>query len=333
MTASSGSTDPAPFVSVVVETITAREHADEDRLVDDLAPGLAAIDRQHYPRDRFEVIVALDEDSRRHQAELERRCPFVTVTFSPKRNYFAAKNAGARQARGELVALVDGDCVPDADWLETLTGAMAPGVDVVAGRTRYAGRSASARTFSVPDFGNVMHAEGGSASGFNVNNVLFRREVLLANPLDARVRRNGGCYFLYHRLRKLGIRIVYEPRAAVTHGLDVGGLGFVRKHFDRGFDGTNVYRLDADNVLRGTPVFRRFGAAGLVAIVAHRVLVDWRRLVRERRQFGIPVWSLPYYAGVMTLVRLIELCGGLTAIVSPHLIPETPARRRDSRAA
>jgi hypothetical protein len=147
--------------------------------------------------------------------------------------------------------------------------------------------------------------------------VAFRREVLVTHPLDARVRRNGGCFLLFHDLQEQGARIVYEPRATVSHGLDIDGLGFVRKHFDRGFDATNVYRLDDRSVLRGTAVYRRFGALGLVALVARRTFIDWVRLVRYRRQIGIALFALPYFAAVATMVRFIELTGGLAASIGP----------------
>jgi hypothetical protein len=206
--------------------------------------------------------------------------------------------------------------VPASDWLESLLAPFEPGVAAVGGRTRYTGRSWAAWTFSVPDFAHVLAEEKDPASGFNINNVAFRREVLLAYPFDERIPRNGGCYFLFHQLRADEKRVLYEPGAVVAHGLDIRGLSFIRKHFDRGFDGITVYRLDERRVLRGTRLFRRFGALALVAIIGRRIAVDWMRLLRHRHQIGISVLELPYFAAVAVGIRLIELTGGLTAIVS-----------------
>lgn len=297
-----------PTVSVVIETVTLTEG-------DGSPAGLAGMERQTYPRDRIETIVVLNDavDS----TPLRARHPSFKF-ISAENNYFAAKNAGAAAASGEIIALLDGDCEPDPDWLEVLVERFEPGIDVVAGCTRYAGGSLSARTFSVPDFAYILSEEGDAASGFNINNLAFRREVLLAHPFDARIRRNGGCYFLFHQLRAAGVRVVYEPRARVAHGLDVAGLGFVRKHFDRGYDGVAVYRLDDRALLRGTRVFRRLGALSLPAIFGRRIMIDWLRMLRHRRQIGIPALALPYYAAVAVTTRLIELAGGLTAAVAPR---------------
>lgn len=316
-----------PLLSVVIETITAREHPTGEPLASLLAPTIAGVLGQDYPGDRVDVVVVLDAGNRAEEAALRRLWPSITVVMAPRSNYFAAKNAGAAASHGDIVVLLDADCVPDAGWLQALAGGFAPDVDVVAGRTRYAGLSATARTFSVSDFANVLASPQGEATGFNLNNVAFRRGVLIAHPLDARVRRNGGCYLLYHTLRSCGTRIVYEPRAVVAHGLDVGGTGFVRKHFDRGYDGTNVYRVDDARVLRGTSVIRRFGPLGLVALTARRIGIDWGRLIRDRRQIGIALWTTPYFGTVTLTVRLIELAGGLTAFAQapPDLTPQPRA--------
>lgn len=313
-----------PSVSVVIETVTTREDQGSHGLADRLAPTLAAVAVQTYPADLVETIVVLDGTvSEPAAAEIRARFPTVTVAFAGAPNYFAAKNRGAEVASAPIVALLDGDCVPAFDWLASLLQAFAAGPAVVAGRTRYAGTSWHARTFSVSDFANVVATPDG-ASGFNLNNVAFRRELLASHPLDARARRNGGCFLLYHELRELGVRIAYEPRAVVVHGLDIDGLGFVRKHFDRGFDGVSVYRLDERAVLRGTRMFRRFGALALVPMAGRRMILDWVRLVRDRRQIGISAMAVPYFACVMAGTRLIELAGGLVAVTR---------RARDSRPA
>jgi glycosyltransferase involved in cell wall biosynthesis len=301
-------------ISVIIETITRDDYAPA-AVADDLQRSIEAVRRQTYPPELIEIIVVVDQVlDPRSAEEILRRHPSVTLVHTPEHNYFAAKNAGARAASGSLVVLLDGDCEPAADWLETLASRFAPGVDVVAGRTRYTGNSLGARTFSVSDFSNVVGDETGAASGFNLNNVAFRREILLEHPLDTRVRRNGGCYLLYHQLRAGGARILYEPRATVRHGLDIRGLGFVKKHFERGFDGVGVYRVDDGAVLRGTRLFKRFGVLALVALTGRRVIFDWVRLLRDRRQIGVLPITLPYFALVTVMTRLIELTGGVMAI-------------------
>jgi glycosyltransferase involved in cell wall biosynthesis len=306
-----------PRVTVVIETITTRFDSANGSLVDDLGITLHALDKQTYPRDLIEQIVVIDDEVSHSDVEkLRNRYPAVKLVRSPASNYFAAKNTGTAAASGDVVALLDGDCEPAPDWLETLLAPLTSGVAAVGGCTRYTGGSWAARTFSIPDFAYVLAETNGAASGFNINNVAFPREVLLNHPFDTRISRNGGCYFLFHQLRAEGARIVYESRAVVAHGLDIDGFGFVRKHFDRGHDGVTVYRLDKNAVLRGTRLFRRLGGIALVPIIGRRILVDWMRLWRHRRQIGISLVALPYFAVIALVLRLIELTGGLTAVLA-----------------
>ncbi|MDQ3818487.1 MAG: glycosyltransferase family 2 protein [Acidobacteriota bacterium] len=306
-----------PHVSVVIETINARTAGASGSFADSLARTLEGLDHQTYPQELIERVIVLDREVAAADAnEVCRRYPSVKILSSLVSNYFAAKNVGVAAATCDFVALLDSDCVPAPGWLEALMAAFSSGAAAVGGRSTYKDDSLYARTFSVPHFSYALAERGGLASGFNIHNVAFRRELLLSHPFDARIRRDGGCYLLFHQLRAEGARVAHEPRALVWHGMDFRGLGFARKHFNRGRDGVAVYQLDERAVLRGTRVLRRFGAVALVAITGRRIIVDWLRMMRHRRQIGIPLLALPYFCAVAVVTRCIELAGGLAAIVA-----------------
>jgi cellulose synthase/poly-beta-1,6-N-acetylglucosamine synthase-like glycosyltransferase len=311
-----------PLVSVVMETVTVGY--DEGRpgsLADELEGSLHGLARQSYPSGLIEALVVVGADVPSSVAEhVTRRFPFVRLVVTPISNYLAAKNAGGRTARGRIVAMLDADCVPGAEWLERLVSRFDdPGVAVVAGRTRYADRSLWMRALSVPSFGYILAARSGEASGFNLNNVAFRAGVLRDHPLEERIPRNGGCSLLYHELRAAEKKIVYEPLATTAHGIeDVRGLRVLKKHFTRGYDGVVAYRIDDARALRGTRIFRRFGFGATFVITAWRLVRDWSFIVRHRRQIGIPGAATPYFGAVALATRLIELAGMLRALADPR---------------
>jgi glycosyltransferase involved in cell wall biosynthesis len=304
-----------PNVTVVIETVTSREDTSSGSLALDLQSTLDGLRAQTYPAEQIDTVVVVDDEiPAASVAEIRARFPFVRIVSAPARNYFSAKNAGTRAATGEYVALLDGDCTPDPDWIERLITRFEPEVGFVAGATKYAGGTAAAKTFSIPDFAYVAAVDG-EATGFNLNNLAARRSLLREHPLNERIRRNGGCFLLFHQLKKAGVRVLYEPRAMVTHALDVGGLGFFAKHFGRGFDGVSVYRCDQSNVLRGSRLFRTAGPLILPAIYLRRLVLDWVHLSRHRRHMRLSLLALPYFASVAVLLRSIEFLGATAAMV------------------
>ena len=51
-------------------------------------------------------------------------------------------------------------------------------------------------------------------------------------------------------------------------------------------------------------------------ILGRRVVVDWMRLLRHRRQMDIPAVALPYFLMIAAFTRTVELAGGLAAAFS-----------------
>lgn len=320
-----------PHVSVVIETITTRAEGAVSTLAEDLSRTLAGLRRQTYNSALIQPIVVLDHAIDAARADdLRRLNPEITFVSAPcADNYFAAKNAGVAASTGEIVALVDGDCEPAADWLDVMVGVFRdPGIDVVAGCTRYPGDSWTARAFSVSSFAGVKAKSDGGAAAFNLNNIGFRRDVLRSFPFDERVTRHGGCYEQYARLRAAGKRIVYCPAMLMSHGIgDVANFAFIEKHFQRGFDAIGIHFRDHGSVLRGTPIIRRFGLLGLIVLSTRRTFNDWRAIVGLRREMGFGWMSVPVLSAMAVMLRSIEFAGAFTAYLKRREIahPRPPA--------
>jgi len=126
--------EPAPLVTLLVPT--------RDR-VEILRPCVDAIlERTDYPN--IELLI-LDNQSRcpetlAYMAEVEQRDPRVRVLHWPQPfNYSAINNFGARQARGQLLGLVNNDIEPiNPDWLsEMVSHACRPEIGCVGAKLYY----------------------------------------------------------------------------------------------------------------------------------------------------------------------------------------------------
>ena len=117
-------------VSVVVPTFRRPEL---------LSRCLGALAAQDFEATGFEVLIADDAGS----AETRRQVEEFAARSRPAVGYVAvtgghapaaARNAGWRAARGELIAFTDDDCIPEPHWLSAGVAAFAGDIDAVTGR-------------------------------------------------------------------------------------------------------------------------------------------------------------------------------------------------------
>jgi glycosyltransferase involved in cell wall biosynthesis len=115
-----------PFVSIVVPVLNDWNA---------LAHCLKALRSQTYPQERFETVIIDNGSTERPPLDLE-LSPNTRLINEPKASVYAARNAGIRQARGEVIAFTDADCIPDHKWLACGVRSLLarPEAGLVAGR-------------------------------------------------------------------------------------------------------------------------------------------------------------------------------------------------------
>ena len=199
----------------------------------ELARCLAAIERLDYAHDSFEVIVV--DDGGRAPV----RARGARVIRQANAGPAAARNRGAAAARGRWIAFTDDDCEPAPDWLISLQRPLERGVAAVAGRaTNGEPDSACARAGQLLIDHLLRHynRDPRDARFATSNNLAVeRRTLLVAGGFDRSFARAAGeDRELVHRLRGLGHRIAYEPRAVVAHHHRQDVAAFWRQHYGYG---------------------------------------------------------------------------------------------------
>ncbi|MFZ0698792.1 MAG: glycosyltransferase [Thermoplasmata archaeon] len=206
----------APFRPLISIVITVRnEEPNLRRLFDGLLV-------QESP---FEIIFvdALSRDRSFDIAqEYARRVPGSMLAFQRYGSRGVGRNAGVAFARGEFVAFIDGDCVPDPAWLAALRRELRQ-ADVVAGRTEPIGRVR---------YGALERIElyqKGSDVTYPSCNLAYRRVLfeqlggfdprfITAEDIDLNLRavRRGATIryapdaIVYHQMRTTVIRFLYQ---------------------------------------------------------------------------------------------------------------------------
>lgn len=223
----------APRITVVIPT--------RDR-PDPLARCLDSVLACAYPPERFDVIVADNAPSGPHTRELVAAYGDVTYLLAERPGSAAARNLGARHARGEMVAFVDDDALVDRHWLAELaagfraaddvacvTGLVAPAELDTWAQQLFAEYGGFGDGFDAAVLDTGAHRPPDPLFPFNPgilgsgNNVAFRRGALLelggydeclGNGTPARA---GEDWELFLRLFRAGRTAVYHPAALVHH--------------------------------------------------------------------------------------------------------------------
>jgi glycosyltransferase involved in cell wall biosynthesis len=200
------------LISVVVPMYNAEPY---------LAACLDALVSQDFPCGDYEVLL-VDNGSTDGSVAIARRHPAVTLLSEATRGAYSARNRGIRQARGEVIAFTDPDCVPDRSWLREIAAALSdPRVELVSGRRRPA--IGTGLLASVADYGNAKDAfvlEGDDAELYygHCNNMAVRRRVFEILGLFAERPRGSDVHFVRRVAGEYSCGpIRYAPAAAVTH--------------------------------------------------------------------------------------------------------------------
>jgi glycosyltransferase involved in cell wall biosynthesis len=216
-------------LSVVISTFNRQEY---------LKAAIKSLEGQSYPTSDFEVIV-VDNNSTDKTADLVAACSRsspVRIKYlkEVRQGISYARNRGAREARGDVVAFLDDDAAAGSDWLERLAEVYAtfPDAGAVGGRIEAVWPGAKPTWVTQ----NLELSLGGALNyGKEINelhypstpyggNISIRRDLFLsvggfAEDLGRSGRGLLGCeeVLLCYRMTQQGRKIYFSPHAVVHH--------------------------------------------------------------------------------------------------------------------
>jgi glycosyltransferase involved in cell wall biosynthesis len=225
---------PKPVVSVVVPT------RDRAGYLDVTLTSLLEQDLG----EPYEVIV-VDDGSRDSTPDVVRRHGVRSLVHEPPRGPNAARNAGARIAESDLIALVDDDVFAPRDWLRGFVdGARRhPDADAYGGpiRARFEGPAPRSCGRELPPVTTLdLGPEDRDADLVWSANMLVRRRALeRAGDFDEALPTGGDEEDWLRRLTAAGGQVVYIAGAAIDHrrvGDDARLRSLMRSAYHRGYN-------------------------------------------------------------------------------------------------
>lgn len=211
---------PLPHVSVIIPHFAQ---------LDELSACLESLENQTLDRQRFEIVV-VDNDSPiapdRIAAVIDGR---ARLFVEPEKGAGPARNRGAAEAKGEVFAFIDADCVARPRWLEEGLKGL-DSFDIVGGRVDVSvsdemamtGPEAFERVFAF-NFKSYIEDKGFTGSG----NLFVRRTVFeTVGGFRATVSEDKEWS---HRATSSGYTLGYRDAAAIAHPARVTWSELTRK--------------------------------------------------------------------------------------------------------
>ena len=207
-----------------------------------LARCLEALVLQEYPRSRYEVIVVDDGSPEPASLVVEKFADRLELQLlvQPNAGPAAARNAGAGQAGGAILAFTDDDCEPRPGWLASLARCSAGAPDHAIGGRTVNGLAenpyCTASQMMIDYLYDHYNSSRDEARFFTSNNLAMPSAIFreIGGFATGFRKAAGEDRELCDRWLDRGYRLTYAPEAVVDHRHDLGLRTFLRQHFDYG---------------------------------------------------------------------------------------------------
>jgi len=284
-------------VSLVTETFNFLEGSSLEELRAALRTAVALCDSGEV----IEVILADASGDPEICRLLAAEFPSVRRLDAAGQGYDQAKMLAASEAKGEIVAYLDGDCVPQAGWLEQLTEPLRNGRALASGGSTLYPRGFFSSILSVMDFGFLLPRSSRALGCYAFNNAAFLRQALLQVPVPECALR-CACYLHAQKFARLRTPMVMAPDAQVRHELPPT----LRERLRRGYD--TVAICWADHELRESRRLR-LGILAAPLFYAEAIELDWKRLRAGYQDLDLARWQMWLGLPLFPILRLLDLIG------------------------
>jgi glycosyltransferase involved in cell wall biosynthesis len=202
----------------------------------------------------FDVIV-VDDGSTDGTREIVARYP-VKMLIQDHRGPAAARNLGARNAKGDILVFTDSDCTPTETWLaEMLKPFKEPHIIGVQGRymTKQCELTAKFVQYEIEERYNRM-SKLEHIDFIGSYSAAYRRDAFLqAGGFDESFpTASGEDPDLSFRLSKKGFKMVFNNKAVVYHRHPSILSDYLRKKFNRAYWRVTLYKKHAGKAFKDT---------------------------------------------------------------------------------
>lgn len=296
-------TEESPEFSIIIEAYTLNEGGAKERFARSVNNALSIVEEEG---DGEVLVLDVTETT-----ELEK---FLSDNFSGIQrvslagfHYDRAKELAAKEAKGKFLLYLDGDCIPQPNWHQGLLEELRKGEALACGGyTRYEGGWFQS-LLSVQDFGFFYPVEERVLQCYAFNNfgILTKLQQDLPPP-ETEMR--CACFYHAQCLIRNQTPVRMVPKARVLHEPQP----VVRERTRQGYDA--IAACWADPQLRESK-WLKAGVFSIPLFYAMKVVLDWQRVSRGRRDLELGVLQYLAALPVLPALRLLDVAGMMRAFL------------------
>ncbi|MBI3378245.1 MAG: glycosyltransferase [Nitrospirae bacterium] len=214
---------------------------------------LESLMNQSVPKEAYEIIV-LDDGSTDSTAEKAKKFS-VRYFFQTNQGPATARNAGAKEAKGEIILFTDSDCIPGKNWIEKMAVPFNnPEVMAVKGAYKTEQKTLTARFAQIEfeeRFNMLKKTE--SIDMVDTYSAGYRKSVFISlGGFDPSFPvANNEDTELSYKMSRSGYKMVFNPDAIVYHLNHPDSVKrYARLKFWRGYWRMVVYKRYPDKMLK-----------------------------------------------------------------------------------
>ena len=308
-----------PTVSII---IVADYASGGSKAWEEIKETVRAVDRQECDEPK-EILLLESEQMRDHiPPDVRTLTPSLRIVTAPVSTSYELKNTGVSAAAGDIVVLLDADCVPDPGWLSSLIQTMKnhPEISAVSGRTCYPGKAFPEGMLALLVRSYLDPGHEGRTNYVSNNNAAYRREVYLRHPLPTQAGPFAS-RMQEKAIARAGGKFYFEPKMRVVHEFEGWGMERDIRH-NMGY-ATIVTRMQDPSLPYAG--FLRLSYASIPVFLFGKYLEAVYNCVRCYLFYNVRWYQLPVAFILAGIVLAMEIPGMLTAFNGQH-ITETAYR-------
>lgn len=198
-----------PFVSVIVPAYNAEKNI--STLIESLL-------NQDYPKDKLEIII-VDNNSQDQTKEIIKKYPVKLLEENTIQSSYAGRNKGIRNAKGEVLAFTDSDCMASSQWVrEGVNKIISEDFDVAGGKVEFvfSDHATSAEIYdSMANMNNEADIKELKAA--KTANLFVKASLFEKNGMFPDYCISGGDVIWTRNAVRNGFTLGFAPLAVVNH--------------------------------------------------------------------------------------------------------------------